>query len=296
MRQPSTLPFAILLAATQTAATAAASAGFPERLARYAEAGGLKPEQHEQLAAALASARGYGVCAGPLKPQLEAQAPHWLCEQLAGYVAYLLARKADTAAIERLLLKRQATQCGPRLPEVDLSQAPRKGAAQPRVTLVEFFDFQCWACQRLTGILDTVLARFKGEVALYHKQWPIKGHANADLAAAVALAAARQGQYWEVLNLLFVISPDHDLPNILKYAKELKGLDLARLQADASSPALRAQVVQDKKDGLRLGVKATPALFIDGRLYDLPDDEYILADVLTEALRRQQSAPDPSCQ
>lgn len=274
--------------------TGATAKSYEGRLEDIATAGGLPEKDIPRLATALEQVAGYGVCAGPLATHLRQDAPHPLCRELGAYVAYMLSRKADKDSIDRLMVKRRTTMCAAPPHQFDLRGSPSKGPATATVTLVEFFDFQCWACQRLSGVLETVLAAYPDTVRLYHKQYPLKNHKGSALASMTALAAHRQGQYWDMANLLFVIAPDHTEDKIFTYAKELK-LDLPRLKRDLQEPAIKEAVIRDKKEGRKAGITATPALFINGRTVDLPDDEFILKSIISEELRRLQGGADASC-
>jgi len=144
-----------------------------------------------------------------------------------------------------------------------------QGPKAARVTLVEFVDPECESCRLMHPITKKVLAEFPGQVHFVLRYMPF--HANSAYAASALEAAARQGQYWESLDILFEKQPEwgsHENPRpqlILGYLEEL-GLDRSRLEADMKDPLIAARIERDKLDGLALGVNGTPSFFINGKM------------------------------
>lgn len=142
--------------------------------------------------------------------------------------------------------------------------APVLGPKTAAVTLVEFTDFQCPYCIAAVPQLQAVMKAFPTQVKLIFKQYPLDNHSQAAFAAAAAVAAQKQGKFWQMHDALFANHRDLSEPSVLAIAKEL-GLDMQRFQTDLKSPAVQQLVQRDIADGDRLGVPGTPTLFIDGQ-------------------------------
>jgi protein-disulfide isomerase len=103
------------------------------------------------------------------------------------------------------------------------------------------------------------------------------------LAAQAAHAAHRQGKFWPMARLLFERQDSHTEQGALKLAREV-GLRLDTFQAAQKELALLREIEANKILGLRLGVAATPALFVNGKPFLLPKDELHLVDRVEEEL------------
>jgi protein-disulfide isomerase len=147
--------------------------------------------------------------------------------------------------------------------------------------LLEYLDFQCPYCRTASGAIKAVvLGELAGKVTLRVRHFPIREkHPRADATARAAEAAARQGKFWEMHDLLFEgfdAVTDEDLRG---YASSL-GLDLDRFAADLADPELEAAIEADRETGLAAGVTGTPGLFIDGVKYTGFYDREALLDAL----------------
>jgi protein-disulfide isomerase len=148
-----------------------------------------------------------------------------------------------------------------RVPTLD---APVRGGTQPKVTLVEFGDFQCPFCARVQPTLDALLKTYGADLALVFRHNPLPFHQNAVPAALAAEAARRQGKFWEMHDKLYAHNTELDRPSLDRYAAEL-GLDAARFKADLDAEAGKDRITRDADDARRFGEVGTPAFFINGR-------------------------------
>lgn len=182
------------------------------------------------------------------------------------YVVALLEDEAnETQARKAYEVKYTKT---PKTVKLDVSKAPREGAEDGQIKLVEFFDYECPHCALFKPELDQVLASKGSQVSLYLMMYPIESkHPDARSAAQAALAASKLGKFKEMHAKLFAESPRHNRDQVAGYAKEL-GLDAAAF-AKAYDEA-NAQVTADREQGDAAEVDSTPTLFFNGRKYEGP--------------------------
>lgn len=148
---------------------------------------------------------------------------------------------------------------------ISLEGAPRRGAEDARVTIVEFSDFQCPYCARAQETLATLLSEYEEHVSLAFKHYPLPIHPDARLAHRAALAAGRQDRFWEMHDAIFQNVRDLSEESLLKKALVL-GLDVTRFEKDLADPGLRTAIEEDLAEGRALGIRGTPAFFVNGEL------------------------------
>jgi len=151
------------------------------------------------------------------------------------------------------------------------------GAADAPVTLVEYGDFECPFCGRAYPELKQVLRRLKGKIPLSAE------HPHAQHAAEVAEAAAAQGKFWEMHDLLYQRQAALADEDLVRYAREL-GLDAERVRRELLAHVHAARVREDVVSGAESGVSGTPRFFINGRRHEEPGDVKTLAAALRRAL------------
>lgn len=149
-----------------------------------------------------------------------------------------------------------------------LEGRPSEGADNATVTLVEFFDFECPHCKMMAEIVAKVSAAHKTDLRVVHKQFPLASHRNAPRASVAALAAHKQGRYWEFHDALFahqqeLAMAEDPMPLFEQFAKEA-GLNLTKFKADLTDPAIAKMVADDRAEGDQAGIDATPTLYLNG--------------------------------
>ena len=102
------------------------------------------------------------------------------------------------------------------------------------------------------------------KVNLVIKHFPLNSHKFARRAASVALAADRQGKFWECHEKIFENYRGINEAKVQEIAQEI-GLDPARLNKDASDPAIQQLITRDLINGQQSGVRGTPAIFVNGK-------------------------------
>ena len=149
--------------------------------------------------------------------------------------------------------------------KVDVGNSPVRGEPTAKVTIVEFSDFQCPFCQRGASIMDDVLKEYPKDVKVAFKNLPLPFHEKAKPAAKAALAAGKQGKFWEMHDLLFKNQGALGDDLFVKFAGDL-GLDVAKFKADMASPEVAKAIDDDAEMARSLGVNGTPGFFVNGVL------------------------------
>ena len=147
--------------------------------------------------------------------------------------------------------------------QIDITGAPVRGKADAPVTLVVFSDFECPWCAKLEPLLAQLLAANADTVRVVFKHLPLPMHPQAEPAALAAIAAQRQGKFWEMHDALFAVQ-QWTPAAVTETATRIK-LDMTRFQADLNSQETRMQLAKDKADAQAAEVAATPSVFVNGR-------------------------------
>jgi Na+/H+ antiporter NhaA len=146
-------------------------------------------------------------------------------------------------------------------PERDHVRGPLRDAP---VTVVEYGDFECPYCGRAESVVRELLRDF-GDVRYVWRHLPLNDvHPHAQLAAEAAEAAADQGAFWELHDLLLDHQDALRLRDLLGYAEQL-GLDVERFADDLRTHAGAARVAEDVDSADLSGVSGTPTFFVNGR-------------------------------
>jgi protein-disulfide isomerase len=131
--------------------------------------------------------------------------------------------------------------------------------------IIEYGDHECPYSRQAFHAVEQVEQRLGGNVRFAFRHFPLTGiHPHALAAAAAAEAAAVQGRFWDMHELLFHRQKALEDADLLRYAARL-GLDVAAFDRDRASSAVAARIRRDADSGLATGqVLGTPTLFIDG--------------------------------
>jgi protein-disulfide isomerase len=197
------------------------------------------------------------------------------CSYSTGLAATVIQAIKDGKPPEQAILAAQTSRFGAEHPtkildepiKLPVAGSPVSGPTDAAVTIVEFSDFQCPYCIQAVPELEALLKVYPKQVKLIFKQFPLEIHSDAYRAATAALAAQRQGKFWEMHYALFGHHQDLSLASILNIAKDLK-LDEARLRTEMESKEIHDIVSKDLQDGNNAGVEGTPTIFINGQRYN----------------------------
>lgn len=157
--------------------------------------------------------------------------------------------------------------------------AAMKGAAEPLVTIVEYSDFQCPFCGRFAATLDELIDAYPNDVRLVFMQFPLPMHRNARGAAQAAVAAHAQQRFWAMHDRLFEYSANLSEAALIEHAKAV-GLDVPAFTAAMASEETADRLLLEKTVGARLGVRGTPAFFVNGLSYSGAMDPVALQELV----------------
>ncbi len=110
-----------------------------------------------------------------------------------------------------------------------------------------------------------MLEKFPKEVKLVIKQYPLPMHPYARKAAIAALAAGKQGKFWEMHHELFANQKDLGDAKVEAIAKQL-GLKMEKFNQDLKDPAIASLIDRDVSSAAQANVQGTPTIFVNGRL------------------------------
>jgi protein-disulfide isomerase len=197
-----------------------------------------------------------------------------------GRAKKMMAKGTSASGIYAALMKGQGKGFGvptppaapPKIPvgaevyKVEPGSAPQIGAKQPKITLIEFSDFQCPYCSRAKGTVDELLKTYKDDLQVTFRNYPLPFHNNAMPAAIAGVAAAEQGKFWQMHDKLFANQQALAAADLEKYASEI-GLDMAKFKTAIDNPKTKAVVEADMKVANNFGVGGTPSFFINGHAF-----------------------------
>ena len=159
-----------------------------------------------------------------------------------------------------------------------------EGPANAPLTLVEYGDYQCPYCGAAYPVVKRLQKTLGKKLRFVFRNFPLtEAHPYALIAAEAAEAAALQGKFWEMHDLLFeqqaLLKPE----SIHVWAKRI-GLNLEQFERDKKQGVVEKRIKEDRKSGIRSGVNGTPTFFLNGTRFDGPPDYHSLLAALESAL------------
>ena len=168
-----------------------------------------------------------------------------------------------------------------RTKDEELSQELTKGGSTPLgdpkspVTIVEFSDFECPFCKRMADTLEKeVMTKEGGKVHVVYRYFPLPMHPWAKDAAEIAECVQMQQPeaFWAMHDYFFQnqqnLHPDDMKQQAMTFATTLKGIDQKQFSSCVDRELALGPVTQDQQLGQKMGVRGTPALYINGVRFD----------------------------
>lgn len=141
---------------------------------------------------------------------------------------------------------------------------PTVGSLKGNVTIVEFMDYNCGWCKKSVGEIQSLVNSDKN-IKVIFKDFPIFGE-HSEYAARAALAAEKQGKYWELHQAMFA-HEGQVTTDVVNQLAEAQGLDMTKLQADIASKEIGERIAANMQLGKQLAINGTPAFIIDDKVY-----------------------------
>ena len=166
-------------------------------------------------------------------------------------------------------------------PKALIGESPTNGAAESKIVLIEFSDFQCPYCAKADQTLKQFMAKHQNEVTLVYKHFPLTSiHPQALSAAKAAWAANQQGKFWQYNDALFTQQDKLGEELYLEIAQNLN-LDLEQFNRDRN--VADTAITQDMQLAEKLGVTGTPFFVMNEEIFSgamqLSNMEKVLARV-----------------
>lgn len=168
---------------------------------------------------------------------------------------------------------------------VDPDRDHLRGPEDADITVVEYGDFECRYCGQAEHLIRKLLAEHD-DVRYVWRHLPLADvHPHAQLAAEAAEAAAVQGAFWEMHDLMIEHQEALRMPDLVRYAAEL-GLDVERFRDDLRRHVGAVRVAEDVDSADLSGVSGTPTFFVNGRRHHGAYDSATLSAAVVAAGRR----------
>lgn len=161
-----------------------------------------------------------------------------------------------------------------------------------KVTLVEFGDYECPACEQYHPIIKKLLTDFAGKITFVFRNYPLSQHKNAQISAQAAEAAGLQNKYWQMHDKIFESSSEwvssSDPKSIfIGYAEKLN-LEVNQFKTDLDSSKVKEGIQRDMTDGNLTKLTATPTYYLNGvKLETLPSNYDSLKSLIEAELAKQ---------
>lgn len=171
--------------------------------------------------------------------------------------------------------------------KTDIAGAPVRGNMSAPVTIVEYSDFHCPFCRRVQPTLAALLAKYGESVRLVYKHFPLDGpHPNARSVSVASWCAGQQGKFWEFHDAVYAdTSAETTKDTAKRFAKEA-GVDVPLWTTCLDSAEGDLAVERDASEGQRVGVRSTPAFFVNGRELHGAQPIHVFERLIDEELKR----------
>ncbi len=166
----------------------------------------------------------------------------------------------------------------PPFADVDLKEAYFHGSKNSPVTLVEFADYECPYCQKITPEMQKLEKEYGDRLAVVYKDFPLPMHRSSQKAAEAARCAGEQGKFWEYHDVLFY-SKQLQVDDLKAHARVLK-LDGDRFDKCLDEGTEAEAVKKSLGEAQKLGLTGTPSFFVNGHFFSGAADYTILKEMV----------------
>ena len=141
---------------------------------------------------------------------------------------------------------------------------PFMGSDHPKVTIIEFFDYNCGYCKKSLDAIRELL-RSEYDLKISFRDYPILSPSSR-IAATAALAAKEQGKYFLLHSALMSLQGNLDENKIYSTAENLE-IDIVKLKEDMNKPEIKKILEENEDLARKLNIRGTPTFLINGKLY-----------------------------
>ncbi len=143
-----------------------------------------------------------------------------------------------------------------------------KGNKDAKVVIVKYSDFKCPACRYYASFDDVLSKELGDEVLFVFRNFPLSNSEVPMLAARYAEAAGRQDKFWKMHDLIYInqqVWANNNPESAFQQFVKLLKLDDNQFYKDLEDPAISEKIKADYEGGLKVGVRAVPTIFINGK-------------------------------
>jgi protein-disulfide isomerase len=233
-----------------------------------------------------APARAQGARSPALAQASRSAATPELSQRLTALEREQMELKAELTALRERLDALLGPSADSRPVKLSPGNAPVRGNPDAAITLILFGDYQSVYSVRAHYVVKRLLEDYPTALRVVYKQYPLPPtvHPQATDAALAALAAERQGKFWELNELLYQNSRRLDA-GVYPVLADQAGLNLAQFEKDRHGPEVQARLSEDEQSAAGAAVPGVPALYLNNRL--LPQWRYDYVRAQIEALRKK---------
>jgi protein-disulfide isomerase len=274
----------IVLLATLLLWAAPALADVPWSQLPNVDAAALGDDVKARAVEVMKTQRCYHECSDTVLACVEKENPSRTALRAAGFITRQAARGKPAKDIARDLMDRARSVHPFKTVDIDLDAAACAGPRTAPVVVVAFTDFECPFCRIVSPILHAIASARNGKVTYCFKFFPVKGHGPMAVETSkLGVAADALGKFWEFHQVMYQNFEKHEMGDVEGYAGKV-GLDWGEMKRVAESKETRQRVAASKREGLKLGVKSTPTIYVNGKLYHGEKSEVELKDRIEEEL------------
>jgi protein-disulfide isomerase/uncharacterized membrane protein len=153
---------------------------------------------------------------------------------------------------------------------------PWIGAEYPILEITEFTDYQCFQCKKMHFFLRRMIDAHPNKVRLIHRHYPMDHkvnpivkepfHVGSAAMSLVSIYAQTHGKFWEMNDILFNTNLHQEALNTKSLMKQA-GIDIGEKAPNIYDPQIQIRLLNDIREGIKLGITGTPAYVIDGQIY-----------------------------
>ncbi|MDR1811199.1 MAG: thioredoxin domain-containing protein [Candidatus Fibromonas sp.] len=152
--------------------------------------------------------------------------------------------------------------------DLEIDKSPSIGSKDAKIVIVEFTEFQCPYCSQIAPYLDSLTRSNPKKIRLVYKNFPLSFHTDAPAAAAAAIAAGKQGKFWEYR---WALAPNFRNLNDSTFiaVAEQVGLNITRFKKEMALDKEKQDIINRDMDlGIKVGVQGTPNFYVNGKRQD----------------------------